>query len=373
MSRKKQNVRVRGKWWHYQFEANGQIYSGNTGLEGFEQNRTAAENYVERRRQAILHPAPQLISTEDPSRKEFTVAADQFISWAKNVEYRGKPATAARLQTSMASCKVYFADRRVREIDAAGLEGYKEFRIREHGVRDITVRHDLHALSVFFQYATKMKWADGNPVREVKIPSDRDAVREHVLSIEEEGLYLAAAAKLHAVYCESHPGAQPNVRDLVILMLEQGCRPEELLALRVEDVDLPGGTFAIRGGKSRAAKRLLNLTARAREVMERRASLSSVWLFPSDRWPGRHITKVQGTHDRICVEAKLSFVIYDCRHTWATRMIAAGVDAPTVAALMGHSGLRTIYRYVHPTAEAKRLAMEKFEAASNRQKIKVVG
>jgi site-specific recombinase XerD len=54
-------------------------------------------------------------------------------------------------------------------------------------------------------------------------------------------------------------------------------------------------------------------------------------------------------------------------------MIAAGNDVPTVAAIMGHSGLRTIYRYVHPTAEQKKRAMERFEAAGNRQKLKVVG
>ena len=258
------------------------------------------------------------------------------------------------------------------EIQARDLEAYKQFRIEQHGVRDVTLRHDLHALSVFFRWAIKQGYASGNPVREVKIPSDRDAVREHIVSEEEESAYLCVALSLHAEYAKSHPGAQPNLHDLAVLMLEQGARPEEILALRKDDYDAAAGTVRIRGGKTRAARRGLDLTERAKEIMERRAALDGDWIFPSRRYPGKHLTKLQNAHDRVCIEAGLSFVLYDLRHTWATRMIEAGNDVPTVAALMGHSGLRTIYRYVHPTAEAKKRAMERFEAAAKRKKLKVV-
>jgi integrase len=379
MSLKGKNVRVRGEWWHYQFEARGRQYSGSTGLAGCEQNQSAAEAYAERLRQEILHPAPQLIASEDPARKGFAMAAEQFLTWARDVEYRSKPGTSQRLKVSMASCKVFFGDRRVREIGAGDLEAYKTWRIQEHGVRDITLRHDLHMLSVFFRYAMKMQWAEINPVKLVTIPSDRDAVREHVVSADEEERYLAAALRLHAKYVESRSKESrgrvlPNMHDLAVLMVEQGARPEELLAVRIEDVNLQAGTLEIRGGKTRAARRTLDLTERSREVLAKRVALGgSVWLFPSDRHPGHHVTKLQGTHDRVCLEAGVSFVIYDLRHTFATRAIAAGIDAPTVAAIMGHSGLRTIYRYVHPTAEAKRSAMAKFEAANRRAMLKVVG
>jgi integrase len=117
-----------------------------------------------------------------------------------------------------------------------------------------------------------------NPVKEVKIPSDRDAIREHVLSADEEGKYLAAALELHAGYVrtwspEKQDARLPNMHDLAVLMLEQGARPEELLAARVEDIDLAAGTLTIRGGKTRAARRLLDLTERSREVIARRLSV----------------------------------------------------------------------------------------------------
>jgi integrase len=382
MSLKGKNVRVRGKWWHYQFEANGRQHSGSTALAGVEQNRTAAESFAERKRQALLQPhavspTALLDSEEARRRKPFDVAAGEFIAWARNVEYRQKPATSQRLSVSMVSCVEFFGDRPVAELDAGAIEAYKTFRIQEHAVRDVTLRHDLHALSVFFRYAMRLRLALSNPIREVKIPSDRDAVREHVLSLDEESKYLAAALQLHAQYLKSvHPSGRaarlPNMHDLAVLMLEQGARPEELLAVRKEAVDLGAGRLQIAGGKTRAARRLLNLTPRSRSVIEPRMATEGPWLFPSDRRPGEHLKKLSGTHDRICIEAGVCFVIYDFRHTWATRMIAAGVDAPTVASILGHSGLRTIFRYVHPTAEAQKMAMERFDAAQNRARLRAV-
>lgn len=73
-------------------------------------------------------------------------------------------------------------------------------------------------------------------------------------------------------------------------------------------------------------------------------------------------------HDKLLKDAedegvKLTFVLYDLRHTFATRMAQHGVDLATLAAILGHNGLRVVQKYVHPTAEHKKIAMERFEKA----------
>ncbi len=62
----------------------------------------------------------------------------------------------------------------------------------------------------------------------------------------------------------------------------------------------------------------------------------------------------------VCARAALSFVLYDLRHSFATRMAEAGVDLATLAAILGHGSIRIVQRYVHPTAEHKRAAMAKY-------------
>jgi site-specific recombinase XerD len=58
----------------------------------------------------------------------------------------------------------------------------------------------------------------------------------------------------------------------------------------------------------------------------------------------------------------LAFVLYDLRHTFATRLAQAGIDLATLAAILGHNSIRIVQRYVHPTAEHKKAAMSRYDA-----------
>lgn len=63
------------------------------------------------------------------------------------------PVERAKNCGSMSSAGEFFESEPVSMIDEGRIEEYKTWRFNEHDVRGITVRHDLHVLSVFFQYA----------------------------------------------------------------------------------------------------------------------------------------------------------------------------------------------------------------------------
>ncbi len=183
----------------------------------------------------------------------------------------------------------------------------------------------------------------------------------HVLTQVEEALYFEAARRHSALY------------DLGRLMVNQGCRPEEILELKIGDIDLERSRVTIRQGKSRAARRQLRLMAESLEICARRVQASSLWLFPG-KTPGTRLTKLNGPHGRIldslavckcgrrrtehvkaaCPGGKgqfeeasrAAFVIYDLRHTFATRAADSGMPIATLAAILGHGDLRSVLKFV---------------------------
>jgi integrase len=275
------------------------------------------------------------------------------------MEHQAHPNSYKRLVTSFASAKLHFGEMPVSLIDEGRIEAFKVWRTNQHKVRPITLRHDLHAISKFFAFAIKQRWTRDNPVQNVAIPSDAGAVRIHVISAEEESEYFKRAAKLK----------NQALWDVARLIRNQGMRPEEVTTLRKDDIDLGQAQLHVRAGKSPAARRTLDLTDESRAMLATRLKGKSEWLFPSKRLANKPIQRLNNAHDLICAENKkkhraaLSFVLYDFRHTFATRMAQAGVDLATLAAILGHNSIRIVQRYVHPTAEHKKQAMQRYQVA----------
>jgi integrase len=266
----------------------------------------------------------------------FRIAATEFLQWCHGTSYREHPNSAKRISGSFSSLIEFFGDSLVSDIEAINIERYKTYRATEHHVKDCTIRNDLNALSLFLQYAAKAKWRSGNPLlakerhERVERPSNEDAIRMHVLTIEEEEAYFSAVQRNRNFR---------NVGDLGKLILLQGPRPEEILARRKRESVTEG----------------------------------SEWLFPFRHRKGYHIVQLDHTHDSVCQDAGVSFVLYDFRHTFATRqLIEAKTDMATLAAIMGHSSLRVLEKYLHPTAEHQRQATKQYEATRPRPQLRKI-
>lgn len=344
-------LRVRNGKWAWRYQLDGREYSETTDLDAVASNVSEALALMVEHRRAIREGR----DLRPLAARKFSDAWTEFLRWAE-LEHAAHPRTAKRLRDSGRSILAHLGAMMVAHVQPADIERYKSWRSGEHRVRDITLRHDLHALSKFFRWAERMGYGRLNPVASVKIPSGADAVRMHVLTAEEERRYFAAAATLRS-----------HLHDLARLMILQGCRPDELMRLRRSDVDLDAGTLRIERGKSRAARRTIHLCGESRSLLAARLAehRGAAWVFPSRK--GSHpLGSVQRAHERALALSGGAWVLYDLRHTFATRAAALGVPVTTLAAILGHSSLACVMRYVHPSAEDQRREMARYDAMAAR-------
>jgi integrase len=140
----------------------------------------------------------------------------------------------------------------------------------------------------------------------------------------------------------------PRDRALWATALYAGLRRGELLALRWEDIDLAAGVIHVRRGwdmcageiepKSRSGKRNVPIPAVLRDhLIERKLDGGeSEHVFGGAEAARR--TMRHGTAAMIAAGLK-PLAIHDCRHTYASFMIAAGVNAKSLSVYMGHSAI----------------------------------
>lgn len=288
---------------------------------------TAATAILQNKRNAVyggLHAQLRVTA------KKFGEAVEEFLEW-KHVQ----PLTKNGLRSSLASASAFFgAHVPVHSITAHRVEQYKTHRRQEHKVKEITLRHNIHALTGFFKYAVRAGWCSQDPMMGIEVPSAKDAQREHVVTPAEEAAYFAIAPK--------------TLHDIARIVLDQGMRPGEVFCLRVQDVDFDQGLIRVPGGKTKAAKRSLLMSAAVREILTTRAAgRATGWLFPS-YGPTGHIMTVVEAHERVIAKIGASFVLYEFRHTFATRFGEATGDAIALSKILGHSNLQTAMKYCHP-------------------------
>ena len=353
-------LRIRSGNWHYRVRHQGREWSGDTGFEATRRNVNAALSEMSRVRQEIRSGRHEKLAVEV---RKFNEAADEFLRWAEG-EHREHPNTAHRLRTSFASLKKFFGTDPVHSITASKVEKYKTWRRLECKVQEVTIRHDLHALSPFFKYAINANWCRSNPVESVNIPSAEAAVRDHVVTAEEEKAYFATALSEFEITDDkgkkSKHGPFLALHDVARIILDQGMRPDEVLSLRVEHVDFEKGVLKVIDGKSKAARRTLMMTPAVKTILTARAAgRSNGWMFLGKN-PGERLTKLNNPHDAVIKKIGAEFVLYEFRHTFATRFGEAVGDPIALATILGHANLKTVMRYCHPRESHTTKAMEKY-------------
>ncbi len=135
------------------------------------------------------------------------------------------------------------------------------------------------------------------------------------------------------------------------LLVLTGCRRNEILGLRWEELDFETGEMRLVDSKTGA--RVVPMPPPAAEVL---AALPRVpgnpWVFPG-RKKGTHQRNLNDSWNRVRERAGLDGVrLHDLRHSYASRALALGEGLPMIGKLLGHRKVQTTARYAHLARES---------------------
>ena len=219
------------------------------------------------------------------------------------------------------------------------------------GLQVSSVNSSLRILRRVLRVA--VEWGELGSAPKVRmLPGERH--RERVLTAEEEARYLATATKLLA--------------DVATVLIDTGLRPEECYRLAWDSitwVNGRNGTLLVTHGKTKAARRMLPMSPRVRALLESRWEAAGKplegFIWPAPTMSG-HLepSSLKKQHaNALRLSQVRPFVLYTLRHTFLTRLGAAGCDVWTLARIAGHSSIGISARYVHPSEDAVLSAMSR--------------
>jgi integrase len=162
-----------------------------------------------------------------------------------------------------------------------------------------------------------------------------------------------------------------HLKPLVLLALNTGLRRGDLFDLEWQHVDLERRQIRKVIGKTSHARRkaskpvkvdTLPLSIEAHQILaqlKRQRDPASELVFPSPV-SGTRLDNARKAFDKVLTDAGIAdFTFHDLRHSFASRLVQAGVDINTVRELMTHSDIKMTLVYAHLSPDHKAAALEK--------------
>ena len=323
---------------------------GPAGLKRVTLGRTGTQTVDERRREAAI-VIDRIKRGEDPKppepAPEPTVAdlAERFLK--NHVAVRCRPNTARNYRMAIQH----------HILPALGKKALKDVAAEDvtalhHKLRDTpaAANQAMWVLSKMFTVAEN--WGMVPPGRKPgrHVRQYREKSRERFLTPEEYRRLGAALKRL-----EAKGSMMPSAITAIRLLMLTGCRSDEILTLKWDDVDHTARVLRLRDSKT--GPRMVPLTGPVIKVLDGIERAEGVpWVLrgakPGSRlaclsWHWRRIKRETGLHD---------VRVHDLRHSYASRALALGEGLPAIGRLLGHVRVGTTAKYAHLVRDAEKAA-----------------
>jgi integrase len=288
-----------------------------------------------------------------PSPLTLRAVAEDWIEGIRSGEIRNRSGdrykpSAVRSYDDVLRLRVLdeLGERRFSSIRRNDLQDFAD-KLLAQGMKPITIQCTVMPLRAMYRRAVSRGEIEINPTTGLELPAVRSR-RDRIASPTE------AAALLEAL-----PQAD---RAMWASALYAGLRRGELMALRWEDIDLDSGVIRVERGwdmvegpippKTALSRRSVPIASvlRAHIAQHRlRCEWNDGLAFGKTAGQPFYPEGVGRGARAAWKAAKLEpITMHECRHTFASLMIAAGVNAKALSTYMGHANISiTLDRYGH--------------------------
>jgi len=329
----------RGNTWWISFMYQGQQVRRSTGTS----DRKLAEAILGKVRVQIVEG--RFFDKPVDDKRTFSELMDRFSS-----EHCVKLAGCRRMLTSVNNLRGFFVDAKLAHITPKRIVDYKNKRYAD-GVKPATINRELATLKKAFNLARReWEWCKDNPVCRVSMERENNT-RDRWLTLDEEQRLVTMAPSW--------------LQELIVFAIHTGMRMGEILALAWNGVDLFRRTLTVFKSKN-GERRTLPLNQTVLGLLTRKYAVRSLTVdlvfhsqtqTPLDPDNLRRAFRIAITKATI-----VDLHFHDLRHTFATRLVQAGVDLYKVQRLLGHKSPMMTQRYAHHYPESLRDGVEKLDA-----------
>lgn len=328
-----------GVWWIRYADATGRIRREKAGTKS-----TALTLYRKRKTEAL--EGRKLPEKLRQARVSFAEIARDALEYSRAT----KVPEAYRIDRwHMETLLGWFRERAAEEITPQEIERKLE-ELAHDGRKPATLNRYRALLSLVYSLAVRNRKLATNPVRQVKRRKENNERVRFLDEAEEAGL----REKIRELY--------PECEAEFDLALHTGMRRGEQYRLRCQDVDLKNGILTIARSKHGEARRIqINSVARAALLRLREQSDGVGYVCPG--YQGQRSRDWRRWFEEVVEKAKIpNLHWHDLRHTFASRLVMAGVPLRAVQTLLGHKRIETTLRYSHLGEAHLRDAVERLTA-----------
>lgn len=215
------------------------------------------------------------------------------------------------------------------------------------GIKSSTIATYKNKLSPFFEWLLMRGHVSENPCKALSYVTPSYSEKKYLSRSEVEKILTAII-----LYSESNVFLLKRNLLIFYLLLYCGLRRNELINIRVRDINLPKRQLTVRGETSKSgATRILplhpNLIPLLEDYYKERKGLTSEYLLVSSR-SDKGLTSDGLNHivNRVRRKSKVKFHLHQLRHTFAVNFLVQNHNIVKLKQLLGHKNINMTMVYL---------------------------